>query len=78
MLESILKVLGAGLTLWSDKEKAKYQDRFIKLKREYYEEYNKDASHRSDAVMDNLAFELRLLCDSFSARVGESHPSPKS
>ncbi len=77
MFESILKVLGAGLTLWSDKEKSKYQDKYIKLKRAIYEEENKPANERSDAVLDNLAFELCLLGDSFSARVGEQNPTPK-
>jgi hypothetical protein len=66
MTESIIKLLEVGLSLWLSKEKTKYQDKFLKLKREYYEEFNKDPAVRSDAVLDNVRFELRILADSFA------------
>ena len=71
MIGSLFKVLGAGLSLWESKEKRKYLDRFMKLEREYYEEYNKDIA--DDAVLDNLRFELELLSTAFSAEVGKAN-----
>lgn len=70
MFDSLAKALAAGLELWSDKEKTKYQDQLIKLKRGYNDEYNKPVDERNDAVLDHYKFELRLLADSFSTRVG--------
>lgn len=77
MIDSIFKLLGAGLSLWDTKEKTKYQDKFIKLKKDWYEEYNKADNERSDAVLDNILFELNLLCNSFAAQVGNENSSPK-
>lgn len=77
MIDSILKLLAAGLSLWDDKEKAKYQDKFIALKKAYYDEANKPPNDRSDAVLDNISWELGVLADSFSARVGEQNVTPK-
>lgn len=68
MIETIFKLLTAGLNLWSDKEKNKYLDQMINLKRAFYEEYNKPEP--DSAVLDNIRLELRLLCDSFSSQVG--------
>lgn len=65
MVESLLKVLEVGLSLWEHKEKHKYQDKYLKLKREYYEESNKPRGDRDGAILDNIEFELRLLADSF-------------
>lgn len=70
MIEAVLKVLAAGLSLWDDKEKGKYQDKFLALKKAYHDEFNKPDDTRSDAVLDNISWELGVLCDSFSARVG--------
>lgn len=67
MFESLAKALAAGLSLWESKEKNKYIDRLEKAKREYREEFNKAPADRSDAVLDNLEFELRIITDSFAA-----------
>lgn len=67
MLELFLKVFAAGLELWDDKEKHKYIDRLLELKKEYYNEFNKPDDQRSDAVLDNITFELRILGDSFAS-----------
>lgn len=71
MIETIFKCLEAGLSLWDDKEKDKYKDELISLKEQYYAEFNKDPALRSDAVLDNLEFQLRVLVTSFSASVGK-------
>lgn len=72
MVESIFAVLAAGLSIWSSKEKTKYIDKLIKLKRDYYEEINKPFERRDNARIDNLEFELRILGDSFAASVAKS------
>lgn len=77
MIELIFKILGTGLSLWETKEKTKYQDKYIALKRAYYEELNKPDEERSDAVLDNLEFELRILCNSFSTEVGSKNVAVK-
>ncbi len=69
MIGSLFKVLGAGLELWESKEKRKYVDKLIKLKREYYEESNKERP--DSAILDNLEFELELLCNAFSSKASQ-------
>lgn len=75
MFDKIADILAAGLSLWASKEKNKYIDRLIKLRKDYREEYNKPLSVRSDAVLDNLFFELCLLGDSFGASVRAANPT---
>jgi len=66
--ESLIKALQAGLSIWDNKEKTKYIDKLLKLRKEYYEEYNKD---RPDmARLDNINFELQLISEVFSSQVG--------
>lgn len=43
------------------------------LERRYYEEYNKPLERRSDAVLDNLEFQLRVAGLGFAASVGKSN-----
>ena len=69
MISLIFDVLKVGLGLWQSKEKRKYMDKLLALKRDYYEEYNKE--DRDDAVLDNLEFELKLLSDSFISLAGQ-------
>lgn len=66
---ALLNVLGAGLSIWDSKEKTKYQDQYVDLKRKYYEASNKPDDERDDAVISNLRVELRILADSFVAAV---------
>lgn len=73
MIETILTILSAGLQLWSSKEKTKYQDKLMALRKGYYEEYNKPEDQRSDAVLDNIEFELRILGTAFASNVRESN-----
>lgn len=72
MIDAIFKVLGAGLQLWADKEKHKYIDKMLALKKEFYEEYNKPFAERNTAVLDNVELELRQLCETFASAVGAS------
>lgn len=65
MFELILSLLETGLALWLSKEKTKYIDKKMELQRAYYAEYNKPLSERSDAALDNLYFELRVLAIAF-------------
>ena len=67
MFEVLARCLASGLELWVHKEKTKYIDELIALRKEYYEESNKDPSVRDDAVLDNLEFKLRVLAIAFSS-----------
>lgn len=66
MFELILGLLEVGLQLWLEKEKNKYTDRMLDLKRRYYEEFNKPDNVRSNAILDNVEFELRQLAREFT------------
>ncbi len=71
MIESLIGALAAGLALWQSKEKRKYLDELLELKREYYEEDNKT---RPDmAKLDRIEFQLCLLSQAFSTKVGEQN-----
>jgi hypothetical protein len=61
----ILGILEQGLKLWNSKEATKYIDKMIKLKKEWYEEYNKPLNQRSDVKLDFIELQLRILCQSF-------------
>ena len=67
MFTTLMQTLLVGLQLWQHKEANKYHDRAMSLKRRYRDEFNKPEGERSDAVIDDLEFELRILADSFSA-----------
>lgn len=66
MIELVLKVLGAGLELWASKEKTKYQDRFIELKKALHEEMKKPYEERNHAAIDDIFFNIELLCHGFA------------
>lgn len=78
MIESIFAVLAAGLTIWSNKEKRKYIDKLLRLKKEWYAEINKPDDRRDNAVLDNVEFELRLLATAFSTEVAKSNAGDPS
>lgn len=71
MFGQILTLFSAGLSLWSSKEKTKYSDKLISLRKEYYEEYNKPLEHRNHAELDRLEFELWNLASGWAASVGK-------
>jgi hypothetical protein len=70
--ESLIKALEAGLSLWQSKEKRKYLDELISLKKEFYAERNKPREIRSNAILDDVRLRLRLLCDSVASAIGAS------
>lgn len=65
MVNLLLGVLEQGLKLWNSHESTKYLDKLLKLKREWYEEYNKPRNERDHNRLDDIEFELRILADSF-------------
>lgn len=67
MISAILGIVEAALSIWDSKLKQKYIDKVERLKRDYYEEINRPLSERSDAVMDNLEFELKITTASLAA-----------
>lgn len=69
MISSILGIVEAVLSIWDSKLKTKYIDKVQSLKKAYYEEWNKPVEERSDAVLDNIEFELRITVDSLTAQI---------
>jgi hypothetical protein len=65
MFVTILNLLEAGLSLWASKEARKYIDRKNELEKKYRAEVSKPRPEQSDAVMDNLNFELQQLAEAF-------------
>jgi hypothetical protein len=70
MIKALLAVLGAGISLWVDGRKAKFHEQYVKLRGEWYEEYNKPLDQRDDAKLDIIERKLRVLCQEFAAGVG--------
>jgi hypothetical protein len=75
MIEALFKTLAAAFSIWDTKEKRKYIDELMDLKKDYYEEFNKPMDQRSDAELDDLERKLRILADAFASGVGA--PDPK-
>lgn len=73
MVDTILKIVLAALSIWESKEKTKYQDRVLELRKRYYEENAKPAGERNDAALDFWRFELLSLADSIAAEIARSH-----
>lgn len=69
--ESVLKILEVGLSLWLSKEKTKYIDRLMYLKKRYYSEWNKPENERSDSELDEIRFEIKVLADAFILNAGQ-------
>lgn len=61
MIETILKLIGSGVEFLHTREKRKYQDQYLKLRREYYEEANKPYHEVDDARLSYIKHELKLL-----------------
>jgi hypothetical protein len=65
----ILEIVEAALSIWSSELKQKYIDQVALLKQEYYAETNKLPADRSDAVLDNLEFQLRIAASSLASSI---------
>lgn len=74
-VSSILAIIAAALSIWESKEKRKYQDEKLSIEKAYYEEQNKPPEIRSDAVLDNLEFRLRILASALAADIGKPIPA---
>lgn len=74
---ALFELAGAALSIWKSKEARKYLDEKIKLEKDFYEEYNKPIGKRSDAVLDNIDRELRILCSNLSSAIGASNTPTK-
>lgn len=72
MITEILKLLGAGLSLWEHKEKNKYRDKLIELERLWREEKAKPREQQSDARLDNIEFEIMTLARAFAGSVADA------
>lgn len=59
MIEVVLGLVGESLKLWNHKEKTKYQDNYLRLSREYWQELNKEDQDHS--LLDNLEREINDL-----------------
>lgn len=68
MIDSLFKALAAGLSLWQSKEARKYLDEVIKLKEQWYEEYNKDMPDNNK--LDTIELQLHNITSVFSSQVG--------
>lgn len=66
MFELIAKLVGTILDLAVLKEKNKYVDKFIYLKKAWREEFSKPIGQRDNAALDNIEFELRLLASAIT------------
>lgn len=64
-VQLVLSILEQGLKLWNAREANKYIDMLNKLKKDWYEEYNKPLEYRSDLALDDIELRLRILCQSF-------------
>jgi len=67
----LFKTLLTGLSLWKNKDSRKYVDRVIQLKKDWYEEYNKEL--QDDSVLDNIEYELRTIVETFSSSAGNAY-----
>jgi hypothetical protein len=67
MFATILSIVEAALSIWKSELARKYIDKVEGLKRAYYAEANKPQAERSDAVLDNLEFELKITTASLAA-----------
>jgi hypothetical protein len=66
---AILGIVQAALSIWASKLRQKYVDKVESITRAYYAEMNKPESERSDAVLDNLQFELIITSRSLAADI---------
>ena len=65
----LLGITQTALNIWESKEKTKYQDRLISLKKDWYEEYNKPENERSGLTLDRTRLELLILTSSISSAI---------
>lgn len=74
----VLELLGSVFSIWEHKEKYKYYERYVDLKRKYYEENSKPYDQRDAAVLDNIRYELYLLSGSVNSAVARPDAGDES
>lgn len=67
MIQSILSLVDAVLSIVEIKMRRKYIDKVEGLRRDWYAEFNKPREERNNAVLDNIELELRLTVASLAA-----------
>jgi len=78
MVELIFKILGTGLSIWETKEKRKYIDELLELKKAWYYEDNKPFNQRDNSALDNIERRLFELGDIFASGAAKSDAGPTS
>lgn len=80
LIGAVFGAAKAGLSLLEEREKnypkkqaAALKQRLDRIERDWYKEYNRDPSTRSDAELDRLMFELRILLGDFTTSVGSKN-----
>lgn len=74
MFGALLGIVESVLHIWAKKLDRKYIDKVVELKSAYYAEVNKPEADRSDAILDNLKFELRLVTAALTADLKQIGP----
>lgn len=76
LITAIFGVAEATLSLLQESEKnyklkksVALAEKLNRIKTEWYEEYNRDPETRSDAVLDSLELELRLVLTDFATLI---------
>ncbi len=69
MVEAIIRLLGSSVEYLHTREKRKYQDKFLKLRADYYEEANKPHDDVDDRKLSNIKHELKLLSNVVAAEL---------
>jgi hypothetical protein len=67
MFTTILSIIDSVLNIVELKIERKYVDQLVEIKRAYNEETNKPEADRSDAVLDNLWVELRIVTEAIAS-----------
>lgn len=78
MFAIILQLAASALSIWDNAERSKYADKLARLEKEYYAEKNKAPNERSDAVLDNLRFELCITASALGTAIGSANAKNKS
>lgn len=69
ILEQLLKL--GTITL---EERHKYEDNVLKLKKEFYEEFQKPENEISDSRLDDIELELRLVTEALLETLRTKNP----
>lgn len=61
LITAFFGVAEQAIEFFNSKEKRRYQDQLAALKQDWYAEFNKEESTRSDARLDNIERKLCIL-----------------